>query len=118
MNSTRDITATPPDPAAVPSGDIPLPIAPPAPAPGVKRHLPSIQGSVVADQIYRGAILFFALCVPVLLLLIFMEVGRAGWPALQQFGIGFLTSSEWDPVNGRFGAAPAIVGTILTSIIA
>jgi phosphate transport system permease protein len=122
MNSTRDITATPPDTAAVPSGDNPLPIAPPAvpptPAPGVKRHLPSIQGSVVADQIYRGAILFFALCVPVLLLLIFMEVGRAGWPALQQFGIGFLTSSEWDPVNGRFGAAPAIVGTILTSIIA
>jgi phosphate transport system permease protein len=95
-----------------------IPPTPPAPTAGVKRHLPSIQGSVVADQIYRGAILFFALCVPILLLLIFIEVGRAGWPALRQFGLGFLTSSEWDPVNGRFGAAPAIVGTILTSIIA
>jgi phosphate transport system permease protein len=122
MNSTRDITATPPDTAAVPPGDIPLSTSPPAmspaQAPGVKRHLPSIQGSVVADQIYRGAILFFALCVPILLLLIFVEVGRAGWPALRQFGVGFLTSSDWDPVNGQFGAAPAIVGTILTSIIA
>ncbi|MDQ6633454.1 MAG: hypothetical protein M3Z10_01720, partial [Gemmatimonadota bacterium] len=99
MTSIPDITATPPDTAAVPSASSipptpPLPpVAPPAPAPGVKRHLPSIQGSVVADQIYRGTILFFALCVPILLLLIFIEVGRAGWPALRQFGLGFLTSS-------------------------
>lgn len=73
---------------------------------------------MVADRIYRATLVFFALCVPVLLLLIFVEVGRAGWPALRQFGFGFLTSSTWDPVNGNFGAAPAIVGTLLTSIIA
>jgi phosphate transport system permease protein len=82
------------------------------------RKLPSIQGSVVADRIYRATILFFALCVPLLLLLIFVEIGRAGWPALRQFGVGFLTSSTWDPVKGDFGAAPAILGTLLTSIIA
>src|SRR4051794_34325173 len=82
------------------------------------RHLPSIHGSIVADRIYRATILFFALCVPILLLLIFVEIGRAGWPALRHFGLGFLTSSAWDPVNGEFGAAPAILGTILTSILA
>ena len=82
------------------------------------RKLPSIQGSVVADRIYRATILFFALCVPLLLLLIFVEIGRAGWPALREFGVGFLTSSTWDPVKGEFGAAPAILGTLLTSIIA
>ncbi len=82
------------------------------------RRLPSIQGNVIADTVYRTALLVFALCVPVLLLLIFAEVGRAGWPALRQFGVGFLTSSAWDPVNGQFGAAPAIVGTLLTSILA
>jgi phosphate transport system permease protein len=102
-----EVVALPPAPVAA--------LVPPARGP---RHRPSIQGSVVADQIYRAAILFFALCVPVLLSLIFLEVGRAGWPALRQFGVGFLTSSEWDPVNGQFGAAPAIVGTIITSIIA
>jgi phosphate transport system permease protein len=79
---------------------------------------PSIQGSVVADRIYRAAILFFALCIPILLLLIFLEVGAAGWPALRKFGVGFLTSSTWDPVQGQFGAAPAIAGTLLTSAIA
>jgi phosphate transport system permease protein len=91
------------------------PLVPPS---GARRHRPSIEGSVVADQIYRATILFFALCVPILLLLIFLEVGRAAWPALRQFGFGFLTSSAWDPVSGQFGAAPAILGTILTSIIA
>ena len=85
---------------------------------GAPRLLPSIQGSVIADSVYRTTLVVFALCVPILLLLIFAEVGRAGWPALRQFGFQFLTSSTWDPVKGDFGAAPAIVGTILTSIIA
>ena len=116
-----DMTATPPD--SVPATTPPAAVSPDPPAiaislPAPKRHLPSIQGSVVADRIYRAAILFFALCVPVLLLLIFVEVGVAGWPALRQFGVGFLTSSTWDPVKGNFGAAPAILGTLLTSIIA
>jgi phosphate transport system permease protein len=78
----------------------------------------SIEGAVVADRVYRTAILAFALCVPILLLLILIEVGAAGWPALRQFGVQFLTSSEWDPVAGQFGAAPAIAGTLITSLVA
>ena len=78
----------------------------------------SIEGAGVADRVYRAAILAFALCVPVLLVLILIEVGTAGWPALRQFGLQFLTSSAWDPVAGQFGAAPAIAGTIITSFIA
>jgi phosphate transport system permease protein len=78
----------------------------------------SIEGAVLADRVYRAAILGFALCVPLLLLLLLIEVGTAGWPALRQFGLSFLTTSVWDPVAGQFGAAPAIVGTIVTSIIA
>jgi phosphate transport system permease protein len=78
----------------------------------------SIEGSVLADRVYQVAILAFALCVPVLLLLILVEVGTAGWPALRQFGFGFLTSSAWDPVAGQFGAAPAIAGTLITSFLA
>jgi hypothetical protein len=56
---------------------------------GATRHLPSIEGSVVADRVYQLALLFFALCVPALLLIIFLEVGRAGWPALRTFGFDF-----------------------------
>jgi phosphate transport system permease protein len=77
-----------------------------------------IHGSAIGDRVYSGAITFFAVCVPLLLIAIAWEIGVAGWPALHKFGFGFLTSSDWDPVKGEFGAAPAIYGTIVSSIIA
>ena len=77
-----------------------------------------IVGRSIGDWIYVAIITGFALCVPILLVLVFWEVALAGWPALRQFGLGFLTSSVWDPVRGQFGAAPAVFGTIVTSILA
>lgn len=86
---------------------------------GAERSLGErIVGRSVADRVYVVAITGFALCVPLLLVLVFGEVARAGWPALREFGVGFLTSSEWDPVQRRFGAAAAIFGTIVTSVVA
>ena len=79
---------------------------------------PAIEGAAVGDRIYRGAITVFAICIPLLLLLIAIEVGIAAWPALREFGFGFLSSSTWDPVEGNFGAGPAIAGTLITSVIA
>jgi phosphate transport system permease protein len=70
------------------------------------------------DRAYDWVTTAFASMVPILLLLIFTAVGVAGWPALREFGLGFVTSSDWDPVNGRFGAAPALYGTIVSSAIA
>ena len=77
-----------------------------------------IVGTAVGDRIYVAVITGFALCVPALLLLILWEVAVAGWPALSKFGFAFLTSSEWNPVQEQFGAAPAIFGTVVTSILA
>lgn len=77
-----------------------------------------IVGRSIGDTIYVVAVTWFALCVPLLLLLVLLEVAMAGWPALREFGFGFLTSSNWDPVNHQFGAAPAIFGTIVTSLVA
>ena len=75
-------------------------------------------GGNLADRAYNTVITVFALCVPLLLVALIVEVGAAGWPALQRFGIGFLFSSGWDPVREQFGIAPAIVGTLATSAIA
>ena len=72
----------------------------------------------MGDRVYTAAITGFAALVPALLLVIFIAVGIAAWPALRQFGFSFLTESAWDPVAGQFGAAPAIYGTIVTSIVA
>jgi phosphate transport system permease protein len=77
-----------------------------------------IVGRAVGDRIYVAVITGFAVGVPLLLALIFWEVLLAGWPALREFGFAFLTTSSWDPVQGKFGAAPAIFGTIVTSLIA
>ncbi|MBI4081918.1 MAG: phosphate ABC transporter permease subunit PstC [Candidatus Lambdaproteobacteria bacterium] len=40
------------------------------------------------------------------------------WPSLQRFGAGFLWSSQWDPVTEEFGAAAAIFGSIVSTVIA
>ena len=77
-----------------------------------------IEGSAIGDRIYVAAITCFALCVPILLIAIAISVGIAGWPAFRQFGLSFLSSTVWDPANGVFGAAAAIFGTIVTSVIA
>ncbi|MGQ0712211.1 MAG: phosphate ABC transporter permease subunit PstC [Gemmatimonadaceae bacterium] len=77
-----------------------------------------LSGARVGDRIYGGTITLFALGIPVLLGFIAWEIGVAGWPALREFGLDFITSSTWDPVRGIFGAAPAIYGTIVSSILA
>jgi phosphate transport system permease protein len=77
-----------------------------------------IVGTAVGDRVYVGVITAFAIGVPLLLALLLWEVALAGWPAFKEFGLGFISSSDWDPVNHRFGAAAAIYGTIVTSIIA
>ena len=75
-------------------------------------------GTEIGDRVYSWSIVGFASLVPILLLVIFVAVGVAAWPALRQFGFSFVTSSDWDPVAKRFGAAPAIYGTIVSSIVA
>jgi phosphate transport system permease protein len=39
-------------------------------------------------------------------------------PAIKQFGLGFLWSTEWDPVQEKFGGLVMIYGTLMTSFIA
>jgi len=49
---------------------------------------------------------------------ILVALANGAMPALQKFGLGFLTSTQWNPVTEEFGAAPAILGTLITSLIA
>jgi phosphate transport system permease protein len=70
------------------------------------------------DRVYGIATAAAAVAIPALLALLAVSVFLAAWPALRTFGFGFVTSSEWDPVAGHFGAAPAIYGTVVSSLIA
>lgn len=79
---------------------------------------PSLHGASIGDRIYRVTTTAFALSIPLLLVLLAIEVMVAAWPALRQFHFGFVTSTEWNVVDGVFGAAPAIYGTIVSSVLA
>jgi phosphate transport system permease protein len=79
---------------------------------------PSIEGAAVGDRIYRWTTTGFALCIPLLLVLLAWEVVAAAWPAFRAFGFSFITRSDWDPANGVFGVAAPIYGTVISSLIA
>jgi phosphate transport system permease protein len=49
-------------------------------------------------------------------IIISLLIGAA--PAIKQFGLGFLWSTDWDPVKEQFGGLVMIYGTVMTSIIA
>ena len=59
-----------------------------------------------------------ALAVAAVLLVIAITVAIRAMPAIQNYGMGFLLSSAWNPVNESYGALPMIYGTIVSSLIA
>ncbi len=55
------------------------------------------------------------------LLLLFGIMGSllvGAWPAISKYGLGFLTSTTWDPVKEEFGGLVMIYGTVASSLIA
>ena len=70
------------------------------------------------DTVFRAVAAGAGLLVLVVLALIAVSTTREAWPAFQEEGIGFLTSTSWDPAAGEFGALAFIYGTVLVSIIA
>lgn len=59
-----------------------------------------------------------AWAVPGLLVAILMSLVVAGWPALSQHGMAFVSGTVWAPVQGQYGALPALYGTMVSSLIA
>ena len=72
----------------------------------------------MADRIFgwlaKGAALF-TLCI---LAAILVSLTISAWPAIDKFGLGFLTSTTWDPVKNEYGGLVMIYGTLMTSFIA
>lgn len=72
----------------------------------------------IGDPLLRGLSgLAAALAVAALAGIVY-EVIHLAWPAIQAFGFKFVTTNDWNPVTKRFGAAPFLYGTVVTSLIA
>lgn len=70
------------------------------------------------DTAFRAFLTIAALLVLVTLGAILINLLTGGAQAFQEFGVGFIWSTEWDPVKHIYGAAPAIAGTLISSLIA
>ena len=72
----------------------------------------------MADRVFgwlaKGAALFTL----AMLMAILVSLTISAWPAIDKFGLGFLTSTTWDPVKEEFGGLVMIYGTLITSFIA
>ena len=81
------------------------------------RHLLSPTGNA-GDAVFRA--LMFAAALLLLLIVGSMILALVSHSTLsiRQFGSDFLTSREWDPVKGQFGALAFIYGTVASSLIA
>ncbi len=70
------------------------------------------------DLLFRGITKFSAIIVLCIMIAIIAVLFSGAFLAIQKFGLGFLTSSEWNPVTEKFGALVPIFGTLATSAIA
>lgn len=77
-----------------------------------------LSGRDWGDVVFRGTITLGALMVPILLGFLVVELFQGSQLAIERFGLGFLTSSSWNPVTEQFGALPLIFGTLVSSFLA
>ncbi|MGC1412407.1 MAG: phosphate ABC transporter permease subunit PstC [Acetobacteraceae bacterium] len=71
----------------------------------------------IGDAIFAFLARFAGAFVLVLLGSLILSLLIGGLPALRRFGLGFIGSTDWDPVQQVFGAAVSIYGTLVTSVL-
>jgi len=72
----------------------------------------------MADRLFGWAAKGAALLTLAMLIGILLSLIAGAWPAISKYGLGFLTSSVWDPVQNEYGGLVMIYGTLATSVIA
>ena len=87
-------------------------VSPQSDPPGRRRVLPWADAAF--SWLAHGA----AWITLLLLVGIIVSLFVGAMPAIREFGLGFFVSTEWDPVQLKFGGLVMIYGTLMTSFIA
>ncbi|MDL5054036.1 phosphate ABC transporter permease subunit PstC [Oscillatoria laete-virens NRMC-F 0139] len=74
--------------------------------------------TTIVDQIFYFLTLILAIGVGFVLTWVAYEIVGLAFPAIQGYGLSFLTSTTWDPVRNIYGVLPQVYGTLVTSFIA
>jgi phosphate transport system permease protein len=70
------------------------------------------------DVVFRGILFLSALIMLLIVTSMIVVMYSNSRLSMSEFGWGFLTGREWNPVRHQFGALPFIYGTVMSSIIA
>ena len=73
--------------------------------------------SRVGDLTFRWLCLAMVLFVGLLVVLIGWNLWRGSQEIWVKHGLGFLTSSAWNPVTSDYGALPFILGTVVSALL-
>jgi len=74
--------------------------------------------NALMDALFRNLTRTFAFLVFSLLAAILVSLVYGSKETLSAYGLAFLWTNDWDPVNNVYGALVPVVGTLLTSFIA
>ena len=72
----------------------------------------------VGDAVFRALMFGAAALMCVIVILMIAALASHSLTSIRQFGFGFLTNRDWNPVNQQFGALAFVYGTIASSLIA
>ena len=70
------------------------------------------------DSIIKALTLLSCICIGLILLAILISLIDQSLPSMHKFGANFIISEDWNPPMNKFGALSAIIGTLITSMIA
>lgn len=69
-------------------------------------------------DVFRLACWLASFLTVLLLVVIIGEILIKAWPAIQKFGLGFITGIQWSPNREVFGVLPVLIGTAASSLLA
>jgi phosphate transport system permease protein len=82
------------------------------------QQVPRRQSGHIGDLVFAGVARLAAVVTLVLLFAIIVSLVVGAWPSIRHFGLAFVWTPDWDPVQQKFGGLVMIYGTLMTSLIA
>ncbi|WP_440163052.1 phosphate ABC transporter permease subunit PstC [Actinobacillus pleuropneumoniae] len=79
---------------------------------------PSCLNHPFVEGLFKHTTQFFAWLVFAMLAAILISLVIGSWDSLTRFGLSFLWTNDWDPINENFGALVPVIGTLISALIA
>src|SRR5664279_647290 len=75
-------------------------------------------GKIRTETLFRQSLIAIGVAMVILVAGILFTLILESMPSIKHLGLKYLWGTTWDPLNNVYGAAPFLLGTILTSFLA